>query len=327
LIVLLFSISFLSGCATTKKRVVVQKQAVPSWYTHPPMSNEQVLYGIGDGKNRQEAISNALTMILSTLSVSISSSYSAKSVVREGRVNSSDTTYVNDTQSELKKIRISNYEVLESKELGFKRYGVLVKVDKYKFFLSLKKEIEQKFAMVQSKEKIFKQKDALRQVTFYKKTLHNLETLPNTLVVMSVLNVNFTSSKYLHKYDLLQKHYLALLQKISFWVSSNYEPLTAPIAKGLSAEKFTIKRAKTKMHFNVLIDANIQKATSYGFYIARALLKITTRDSKNSIVATNSIAITGQSSQSFHIAKQDLVKKLNKTVEKEGIAKVLQLEI
>lgn len=316
-----------NGCSSHKQRVVVEKAALPSWYLHPPLSSDRVLYGVGDGKTREAAISNALSMILSTLSVSISSKYSAKSIVREGSINSSDATYVNETESEVKKIRISNYEVLQAKSLGFRHYGVLVKVDKYKFFLSLKKEIEQQFAIIYSKEQTLQNKNALRQIAFYKKSLRELDGLPNRLVVMSVLNEKFDSAHYLLEYDTLQQHYLTLLHKITFWVRANYAPLATPIAKGLSLQKFIVKRARGAMHFRVDISANIQRANSYGFYLARAVINITTRDYRGSVIATNAFSVTGQSSQSFGIAKQDIVKKLNALVEKEGIGKVLQLDI
>jgi hypothetical protein len=316
----------LSGCASSN-RVVVKQKELPVWYTQPPVSNNTDLYAIGDGKNKQDAISNALSMLVSTLSVSISSKFSAKSIVREGRVNSSDATYTNETQSETKKVRISSYEVLNTSELGFRKYAVLVKVNKQKLFNSLEKETQQKFEIIENKEKIQENKNALDKLFFYKESLESLQNLPNTLTVMSVLNEGFDTKPYLDKYDALDRKYESYLKNITFWVDSNYKPLVSPVSKGLSHKNIKIKNVSGVMHFHIYIKANIQKAAAYGFSLARANISITTKDSQLTTIATNSINLVGQSSQGYEIAKQDLVNKLNKLIQNEGIAKVLNINI
>lgn len=323
----LAALFFLSGCGNSKERVVVKEKSLPSWYIKPPVSNDSVMYGVGEGKDKKEALSNALSALLATLSVSISSKYSAKSVIREGQINTQDATYINETQSEVKKIRISNYEVIESAALGFKRYAVLVRVDREKFFTSLKKEIDQEFETVAAWEKRAAQKNALEQLKFYNDAISKLSDLQNRLLVMSVLNEQFSSKRYLQKYEALIEKRDHLLAKITFWIKADYKDLAAPIAKGLSKKQIKIKNSNNSWHFTVVIKSNIQKANSYGFYIARAQINIMTKDSKGNVLATNSLNITGQSSQSFSIAKQDIAKKLNKLVDKEGIAKILNLDI
>jgi len=319
------AILFLSSCGTTKPRIVVKEKSLPLWYLQPPLSNAKELYGVGEGKDKKEALSNALASLLATLSVSISSNYSAKSIIKEGRINSQEATYVNETQSEVKKIRISSYDVVKSEKLGFKKYAVLIKVDREKFFKSLKKEIDQEFALIASWEHNREYKNALQRLAFYNKALEKLDDLQNRLLVMSVLNESFNSQKYLQKYENLLNKRDTLLNKITFWIVSDYKPLIAPIAKGLNTKKIKIKNFKNRNHFLVTIKSNIQAANSYGFFISRAQIRFVTKENNGNILATNVISITGQSSQSYEIAKQDIVKKLNRLVEREGIAKILNL--
>ena len=318
---------FLSACGDSKHRVEVKEKTLPKWYLKPPVSNAQVMYGVGEGKDKQEALSNALSSLLATLSVSISSNYSAKTVVKEGRINSNNATYVNETHSEVKKIRISSYDVVQAQKLGFKKYAVLVKVDRAKFFRSLKKEIDQEFAIIEAWESTKKAKNALERLSFYNKEIAKLSDLQNRLIVMSVLDENFDSKPYLAKYEKLIHRKDKLVNSITFWIKSNYKPLITPLAKGLSSQKFRIKKQYNKNHFDVVIHASMQKANSYGFYIIRSEISIVTKDSKNNTIATNMINITGQSSQSYAIAKQDVAKKLKKRVDKEGIAKILNINI
>jgi hypothetical protein len=318
---------FFTACGSAK-RVVVKQQALPAWYTQPPRSNAKELYAVGDGKDKEEAISNALTLILSTLNVSISSKQSAKTVIKEGTHKySSDATYVNETHSEVQKISVTNYELLQAVKLGFKRYAVLVKVDKEKFFNGLQRELQQKFQLIESQEKNLRDTNALEQLAFYKKSLDSLSDLQNNLAVMSVLRPTFKSTLFVDKYETLQKKYETLLHSISFWVDANYKALASPVAKGISAKKLTIKQVKSQKHFNVYLHADIQRATAYGFTLARANITIKTKDAHANVIAANSINLVGQSSQGFRIAKQDLVKKLNRLIQKEGIAKVLNLDI
>ena len=71
LISLGFSLLFLSGCASQKRVVVAEKKRIPSWYEHPPKSSASELYAVGSGRDKQTAITNALTHMVSTLSVSV----------------------------------------------------------------------------------------------------------------------------------------------------------------------------------------------------------------------------------------------------------------
>jgi len=326
--ILLSLLLFLTACGSAKKMVVVAPKAAPSWYSHPPLSNATYLYAVGDGKSKQEALSNALAALLATLSVSISSKYSAKTVIKEGtHHNSSEATYINKTESEVKKIRITNYKVLESYKFGFKHYSVLVEVEREKFFRSLKKELTQQFMRLQTKEKNLIKANALQRVHFYKEALDSLNDLQNRLNVMSVLQPDFQSDSFIKRYLQIQKRYDRVRNSISFWVVSNVSAFVPVIAKGLTQKSFVVSQHRRKNHFKISLHADIVRAEAYGIILARANVVIKTKDSKGNILGSNSFNLIGRSSQSYSIAKQDLVKNLNSFVEQKGIAKVLNIEI
>jgi hypothetical protein len=234
---------------------------------------------------------------------------------------------VNETKSEVKKIRMSNYEVIDTAKLGFKKYALLIKVDRMKFFLSLKRELQQQFDLLSSLQRDSHQKNLLAELKSYNDALENLSDLQNRLLVMNVLNKEFNAKPYLKKYATLKERRDSLLHKITFWVYADYKALVSPIAKGLNSKNIRVKKLHNSAHFTVVIDSDIQKARAYGFYIARAQIDIRTEDNNGDTLATNTFNLTGQSSQSFAIAKQDIVKKLNTLVKREGIAKILNLDI
>ncbi|WP_297440773.1 LPP20 family lipoprotein [Sulfurimonas sp.] len=330
LLVLITAFSlFLTACGSDK-RVVIDKHAqIPSWYLNPPKSEGSVMYALGEGKSKREAIDNALSLMASTLSVSISSTFDAKTIVKEGRVNSSEATYVNQTLSEVKKIRIVNYEILNAAKLGFKRMAVLVRADKRKVFLGLKDDLDQRFLILQNEQNSLQQEDALKKLFFYEKSLQKLADVPDILAVMKVLNQNFDQKLYLQKLHEYKNSYNTLHSKITFSLIAvpNAVMLKKPIAKGLSVEGFTLADKKDSFHYKIFINANIAKANSYGFSIARAEITLITKDNHDNVVATNLLHITGQSSQGYAIALQDLSKKFDTLVKDKGVKKVLSLNI
>lgn len=316
----------LAGCGATKEIEPAAKKELPSWYQAPPVSNSMTLYSIGEGKDKKEAIANALNYMASTLSISISSTYRAKTKVKEGLVNSQEGEYNSDISSDVKKIRISNYEVMQAKSLGFKRYAVLIRSDKHKLFTSLQQELDQTISLAHSKEKNLSA-DPLGKYLFYKELTKQFESLPNTLVIMKELNSGFNSAKYLQTINEVDKKYKYYQSNISFSVTSNVKNLNTPIEKALSKRSFRVNNSTTKMHYKVSVDTSVTKANAYGFTLARAELHIVTRNYKGVSVASNILHLVGQSSQGYSVALQDLVRQLNDKIQKDGLDKVLNLNI
>lgn len=318
-----------SGCGTQKRVVVAKPKELPSWYKTPMHSSSSTLYGVGEGESRDEAIANALNAMASTLSVSISSEFKTKSVVKEGEDESYRSTSINEVKSSVKKIRISSYEVVESEQLGFKKYIALVKSDKRKLFESLREELNQKFKIIDDKRAEIQNYNAIKQLSIYKEAKNSVVDVPNTLIVMNVLQKDFDDSVYLRKLKEVDKRYEQLLSSITFSVQSNSqaENLIAAIRKGLSAKKLILKKGSGKMHFNIYISSTAQNASSYGFSLVRSAIAITVKDSTGAVIGSNKLNITGQSTQGYAIAKENVAAKLNAMVKKEGIAKVLGLEL
>ncbi len=325
----LLTLFVLSGCGATHQ-INVKPKILPSWYTHPKASTATTLYSLGEGQTKREAIAEALSSMASTLSVKISSSFNAKTVVREGTThNSSNGTYRSEIQSDVAEIRISNYEVIESKSLGFKHYAVVIKSDKQKLFKSMKQELDQKFFMIDKNEESLKHAGALKQLVFYRKSKNSLKSLPNTLIVMNVLKPSFEGDEYIRSSQLLSEQYQDIVQNMSFSVRANREAknLQAVVSSALSEKRLRIKESKSASHYSIFIYAKIVRADAYGFTLARTAVTFTTKNSKGVVVGTNKVNIIGQSSQGYDVAKQNLSIKLTQLIKKEGIAKVLGLDI
>ena len=329
LFLLVISLIFLSGCGSSKRMVVAEQKELPSWYVQVPKSTPSDLYAVGTGQNRQDAITDALTQMISTLGVSVSSEFSSRTIVKEGSKESYDATFTRKSKSEVKQVRISNYELVEAENLGYKKYAVLVKSNKKKLFESMKKELEQKFYKIAQREKIALNQNMLYQLNFYRDTLDELSSLENELIIMSELRSDFDTNKYLDKYNALDKKYATIYKKISFSFESNANAknLEAPLAKAISEKKLHISSRKGRGHFTIKIISHIERASSYGFTLARSSISIQVKDYKGTVIGSNKLNIVGQSTQGFTIAKQNVAIKLEALIKKEGISKILGISI
>ncbi len=327
-IVALLTLLFV-GCSKKEEVPLMQKKALPAWYTNPPQTTQTKLYALGEGESKEVAITNALSMMASTLSVSIESTFNSKKFVEEGMRNSNQLTTFSEIQSDVKRVRISHYEVLEAQELGFRRHIVLIVSEKKRLFESLKNELDQKFALADAQLGSLHLHHALEQITIYQKLLQELEDVPNTLVVMNVLQSSFQGESFIQKIQKIKNSYAALLASISFEIETdeNSKNLQAPIRDALNAKKLQLKSGNALVHFKIIVRSDIHKASSYGFLLARSAIEISVKDSKNSIIAGNKLNITGQSTQGYEIAKQSVAIKFGEMIQKEGIGKILGLEL
>jgi hypothetical protein len=329
LLTLLAVFLLFSGCSSDKKMVVAEKKELPSWLNNPPSSSNGFLYAVGEGQNKEEAVANALSSMVSTLSVSISSKFSAKSVVKEGYNSSNQATYTNEIQSDVKKIRISNYELVDSKNIGYKKEAVLIKSNKKELFESLVYEIEQNFSLIEQKKSTLASSNAIKKLVFYKETQESLSSLNDTLLVMNSLDKNFKGENYLSHAQRLDKEYETLLLSVSFGVESNNDAsrLVSSITKALSEKKFKVSNSNNANHFRVILTSNTVKASSYGFTLARSAIDISIKDANGAVIGSNKLNITGQSTQGYPQAKENVAMKLSEMIKKEGIEKVIGLSI
>ncbi|MCD6433304.1 MAG: LPP20 family lipoprotein [Sulfurimonas sp.] len=329
IILLSLALLFLSGCSVQKRVVSVDKKELPAWFVSQPKTTSNILYATGEGKNREEAIKDALSLMSSTLSVYIASKFDSKKVENMGIINNYQQTIRSEIGSSVKKIRISNYELLKSQEFSFNRHIVLIKSDKKILFESLKKELEQKFMSIEKRQENLAGQNILKQFRVCKDAKNSLINIPNTIIVMSVLDKNFDSSDYIEKLQSVNSDYDKLESNITFSIETNEEAkdLEPVIRSGLSKKRLQILAQKEDLntHLRVIINSKIEKAKAYGFVLARSAISIVIKDYKGIIIGSNKLNIIGQSTQGYADAKEHVAEKLNAMVKKDGIEKVIGL--
>lgn len=316
-----------NGCSGHKKLQVTAPKPLPAWYTDPPQSNSQYLYEVAEGADKKEAIAHALDAMVSTLSITIESEYKSHTSTRSGAFESYQKDVDNRVRTSVQAIRVSNYSVVESTEQGFRRHLVLIKSDKAQLFSSYKQELDGKIALLQGQESTVKTRNVVEQLNFYKQADSGFGSIEHTLNVMNVLNANFDSAPYLSAASHYKNSYDDLRAKITFGFNANADAshLIAPIKAGLSANKLLLQDRNDAYHLRIFIHADIDTVRSMGFDLARTALSFSTQDHSGTTVGSNKLNITGQSTQGYAVAKENVAVKLKRLIEKEGIESVLGL--
>jgi hypothetical protein len=172
---------FFNGCGADKEPIAAAPKSLPSWYTNPPQSNSQYLYEVAEGRDKKEAIANALDLMVSTLSTTIESEYTSHTTARSGSIESYQQDVDSTVRTEVKAIRISNYSVVESTRQGFRHHIVLIKSDKKLLFESLRRELDEKITLLRSQESTIKTKNVVEQLHFYRQANSDFVTIEQTL--------------------------------------------------------------------------------------------------------------------------------------------------
>jgi len=325
-ILTLFIITLLfSACGADKEPLTTTPKPLPSWYVHPPQSDTGYLYEVAEGHDKKEAITHALEMMAATLSTTISSNYKSTTTTSSGVNNSYQQDVSHEVETSVNAIRISNYNVVESTQQSFRRYLVLIKSDKKVLFESLKHELDETALQLQEEEKHIKDKNVLAQLMFYKRAQQEYNTLQQTLNVMHVLNTNFDAKPYIQQ----AQHYHNSCDRLrthvtfSFQNSINTKNLVPVLSSGLSKEGIKIKASEGPYHLTIRIDADIEEVKSMGFDLARAAISIQVLDHTQSVLGSNKLNITGQSTQGYRVARENVAIKLKRLVDEKGIQTIL----
>jgi len=320
----------ISGCSSPKPPVPeVEQKELPAWFLTPPSNNEIYLYGIGEGKNQEQAVKNALNNLAERLSVTVQSSYEVNTQIQQGIRNSFSQSSERNLKSEVAKIRISNYSIDKAEKMKYNHYIVLIRSDKEQFYNSLVKELDVKIKKVNDESKIYKSANILKKYDFYKNASQNLNDSITTILVLSALNSEFNDKKYLNEISAINKDFEELRKKINFVVSGDKESsaMIEPVRVALTDNGLKVVNQKNSSSVIVKISTRSEEAAAMGFIVARMVVNIEVKTADGKTVGGNKLMINGHSPQSYSQAKENGAKKLKGMIEKEGINTILGLKL
>jgi len=260
---LLIALSF-AGCSKPPAPPKTVAKPVPSWYMNPKNNDAKYIYGVGMGESKEEATRAALNEMIGRLSISIESTYKRNEQVRSSAYGESFNA---DTQSEIKatisKIKISNYEYVQSEKLKYKEYVVMLRVEKAKFFQSLQNNIDTKISLIKNEiSGINEESNILVQYNGYKKANEKADDLLKDISILSALNPAFEKEKYLTFVEQQKKSFQLLHEHLNFVVigdNKSHEFVTK--IKNLLAQK-SFHLASKKNSYSVVIKLETKERIS-----------------------------------------------------------------
>ena len=203
-----------------KPTVITTTQSLPAWYTHSSNQDGSYIYGLGLSTNRKDALNSALSDVVSTLSVSVSSNYSQQ---RSSQTQDGAESYSVDIQERVnvitKEIKLTDYEVLHQEQLGDGRFVVQVRVSKQRLYKSMHERLENTFKMLDAS--LSGKTDTLEKIMIYRKYLTLLKHRMDNLAILHTLNPAFDDSAFKASYEKRIKAYNELIANKTFKLSVN----------------------------------------------------------------------------------------------------------
>lgn len=237
-IVLLFS-----GCGATP---IPPKKVTPppSWvYSILPNDSAEKMYGLGIGRNREDAIKVALNDMVSRLDVTLKSSYKSKEKVTN---YSQSSVVTSDIESTVSDIKINNYRVIKSYRLNYKEFAVMIVTDKRKFVKGLKENLKNSEESISNHLESIASRDVLTRYNMKKSLAKEAKKLETTLDIISILDKHFNIKKGRDFIFHIEQEYLQESNSLKFFVQSDSasRPFAQRIKNFLAQKHFQISSSR-----------------------------------------------------------------------------------
>lgn len=291
-----------------------QNQNYPNWYINPILNSNTTLYGVGEGRNIDEATKSALENLSSRLLVTIDSSTSISSKSYRDFREYTTSTVTQEINSQTQILDFKNYLIDETKIIN-RKIVVQVSVKKEDLKNSLKDELNQ---IYKEYDFINHQKyDNLKQ--YIKKDEILLKLYKNSKKAQIAESLGYNTD-FIQKIDTIKQELENLKNKISFYINCDtnskiYEDI---FKESLTKRGFKVSNYKNNSYI-LDLKSNISKKSPKGFFIIEDILSVTLINSKNSFIKTENLELKGASSVDFQSAKLNLVQKLKKEQEHYNI--------
>ncbi|MEN5386703.1 hypothetical protein CRU86_04100 [Aliarcobacter skirrowii] len=312
-IIFLIIALFLVSCSKTNPQPQQEAMGYPNWYLNPTPNGMIYLYGVGEGRNLNEATKSALENLSSRLLVTVKSNTTiSEKSYRDFREYASSTT-TSEINSQTAELGLKNYKVDYSVYYGGKNL-VQVSIKRDDLIQTLKNDIEALYS-----ELDFVKKQSDDTLNLYLKEQELLDKFYASSNKAQVLDSLGYDSKFISKTNSLRNEVNSLKNRTTFYISSDFES---------SKYKNIFKDSLIKRGFKVLnsgglyelnLSSEVSRKSPQGFYIVENILSATLLDSSKHEVKTNVIELKGASSRNYEDAGLNSIKELKELQEEENI--------
>lgn len=328
--------SLSTGCMK-KDTVKITKTQIPEWFINSPQDSQNVFYGVGKGRSKEEAKNTALNDIASRISVTIQSTLSSE---KEQRISKGEESFISNSQQNLlaqvKAMEFSNYIISDMViQEGFTY--VLVNVDRKALYHKNKKKLDSKMSVLQAKWGRYNTLHAFNRFDEIKQIKSLIDEVQVKLPIITAISDKFKDEEYRKKLeDYLDEMSYLKDRVVAIFQEGNSPEIELVLKKHLSQAGIRLitsmsnlgkKELENLIVINVTSDAVRKKVKTTNqqlknAHFAKITINLTTRNHNSKVLAKNTFSVTNISQISFDDALLQ-TSKLDKLVKKTGIISIL----
>ena len=319
-------VTLITACSSSedvKPTVISTHTSMPSWYTDPDVSNKSYIYGLGQGDNRKDAINSALNDAVSTLHVSVSSSFTRSiSSTNNNGTESYDKSAQESINVVTDELSLNNYEVVEQERLNNGTNVALIRVNKHKLFESLYSDLENAFKMLEAT--LQSKTDTLEIILIYRKHLGIIKRRMASLGILHTLNPAFDDKTFKQQYKEILNAHNKLIENKLFKLDINdaYNTYASTVKKGLMGDGVKVTSDNV---YDYVVRVNIEESSE--IKVRRQVITLLTvtfsvgigdKSSGKDIYYTT-FKLKSESDESIEKARAYIIEALEQKIQQSGL--------
>lgn len=322
LLLAILALVLLGGCGGSPTPAPQAKEALPSWINAPlPSDTEESMYGMAIAEDRDSAIKAALSDMVAKLGTTIESSYESNEEVRGGFVNSS---VKNKIKSDVSKVNINNYKVIESHRVSYREFAVMLQSDKNKFAQGLKESLDAEMKAISQKYDSLRELNSLSRYNAKKELSRRAnELLPNVFIIAS-LDKKFNIKESLEFIKTKESEFLKEAKNLKFYFNGDAKSakFISHIKNYLAQKGFNVSNSKN----GVLVNAKTTDNINSGASIVVITLEISVYD-MNQRIGGKTIILKERYNGSAESVYKNAAIHLEQDIKSEGINELIGINL
>ncbi|BBP43988.1 LPP20 family lipoprotein [Thiosulfativibrio zosterae] len=310
----LFALSLLSlalmGCQSSPEKpssvAPTLISAQPSWVLQPPTDTAAALYGVGSGKNRTDAIQNALADLTAKLGVKVNAQFTSQLTVKNRGFEwvKQDAQKTVSTQNET--ITLSQYDVVDTYQPLPTQVTVLVKTDRQRLAQDTQSSLQKAIASAPWQQTNWQTQGVITHYQLAEKTLSALPQYQRELSLLKTLTPQQDFNDLDAYPSLVEKTFLAAQAALSFEVVAK-DKISQPYAERLKQHLASAQLLASPASARLEVSVSQTTDSAYEFKVVRANLQLNAYE-KSGLQAGRQFQIKGQGLQESQAQNQALLR-------------------
>ena len=305
----------LSGCMAsleTKNSSSAYQSQIPSWVKKPLGDNPIIIYGIGEGSDLESAKQSALKDIAGKLETYIHSETENRDYLFNG---STDSHFKQKVNTEIKRMKLSNYEVLQSTQSGERIY-MQVALSRALFVSEKITELEELDQQIEALLHHVGQKNRLVQIQRYQQALTLANQAKALIALIQAADNDQDKRGYLTKYRDYAQQKQRLLEQSKIYLVPNValEPVVHHI-KGLLQKQGLQLGSRTDADGILEVAGSIQEAEIFSNKSVKIDMSISVSTSEGQSLSRADYTLTGSSVSNYETSRSQALSKLSEQLD------------